>query len=61
MAFDIWQTMQKSGGFLNELRLPDPTLLHLPRTHFSEPTAYHSSDIRDVQLFADAVREFLTA
>ena len=60
-AFDIWNVMQKSGVFLNELRLVDPSFIHLPRTDFSEPNADHSSDIRDIKLFADAARDHLKA
>jgi hypothetical protein len=61
IPYQIWKTMQTSDVFLNEMRLVDPLLLHLPRTDFSMPYALHSYDVRDVKLFADAAQELQSA
>lgn len=56
---NIWQTLQKSGVFLNELRAEDPSYHLLPLTEFTDIHAPHSYDINDISRFADSARELI--
>ncbi len=59
LTVDIWQTLQKSGVFFNELRAEDRVYQFLPPTEFTDLLVFHSYDIKDVKCFADSARALI--